>query len=174
MTEEVVGQSMSLADIAGLDVSDVEELRSSQIAAGLYTFEVVRTLFEERTVTKDDEDQMRYVGVIELKVIEIEAIAERGVEESDVMGKSHTETFFIDPSEAQKGIGFLKGFVTDIGADSKGAIGGLPEDAQPEGYVPGFLDNLVTHRFKAKIIKKKGKDGNFYSRLQLIKATKKA
>ncbi len=155
---------MSLADIAGLDVSDVEELRSSQIPAGLYTFEVSKTGMEETTV--GDDDELRYKASIELKVIEVSAIAERGVEDADVMGKTHSETFFINPAEAQKGIGFLKGFVTDIGGDSTGGIGGV------EGAPEGFLDKLVTHRFPAKIIKKKARDGNFYSRLQLLKKPK--
>lgn len=167
MSASVENQGMSLADIAGLDVSDVEELRSSQIAAGLYTWEVTKGTMSSRMVKEDTE--LRYVAEIELKVIEADAVTEKGVTPEDMMGKTFTEKFFIDPAEAQKGVGFLKGFVTDIGADSKGAMGGLPEDEQDADYVPGFLDKLVTHRFKSKVVKKKGKDGEMYSRLQLLK-----
>jgi len=161
-----IENQMSLADIAGLDVSDVEELRSSQIPAGLFVFEVTKTGLDETTV--GDDEELRYKAAIELKVVGVETIVEKGVEESDVMNKTHTETFFINPAEAQKGIGFLKGFITDIGGDSTGNIGGV-EDG-PEG----FLDRIVGHRFTAKIIKKKARDGNFYSRLQLLKVKKAA
>lgn len=157
---------MSLADIAGLDVSDVEELRSSALPAGLYTFEVTKTLLETRSVKEDTET--RYVAVVELKVIEVDTIVEKGVTESEVLGKTYTENFFIDPAEAQKGIGYLKGFIADVGGDNSGPIGGV------EGAPEGFLDRLVTHRFPAKIVKKKDRQGEMRSRLQLLPKAKAA
>ena len=158
-----VGGMMSLADIAGLDVSDVEELRSSQFPVGLFTWEVAIAKLDTQTV-KDDE--LRYTGIIELKCVEVDTLTDRDATPDDCLGKTFTEKFFIDPAEAQKGIGFLKGFVADVGCDNKGNMGGV------EGAPPGYLDKMVGHRFKAKIIKKKGKDGEFYSRLQLIKKSK--
>lgn len=164
MSDGIENMGTSLADIAGLDVSDIEELRSSQLAAGLYVFEVQTSEFGERMVnTKDGDEEKRFVATIPLKVVEVEAIVEKGVEDSDVMGKTQTENFFINPAEAEKGIGYLKGFVTDIGCDSSGPIGGV------EGAPEGFLDRITGHRFRAKIVKKKGKDGEFYARLQLVK-----
>lgn len=166
----VENTGMSLADIAGLDVSGVEELRSSQLPAGLFTFEVFRAELSSKMVK--EESELRYVSEIELKVIEVDTIVDRDVSAEEVMGKAFTEKFFIDPAEAQKGIGYLKGFVADVGGDNQGAIGGLPEAERGADYQPGFLDKLVGHRFKSKVIKKKGRDGEFYSRLQLVKAKK--
>lgn len=166
MSEIENDMGMSLADIAGLDVSDVEELRSSALPAGLYTFEITKVNFEVRSVKDDTET--RYVASVEHKVIEVETIVEKGVTEAEVLGKSYTEQFFIDPAEAQKGIGYLKGFVADIGADNSGPIGGV------EGAPEGFLDRLVTHRYKAKIVKKKDRSGEMRSRLQLLPKAKAA
>lgn len=162
-------QGLSLATIAGLDTSDIEELRSSQLPAGLYDFEVTETKLEQVTVNKDGTDELRFKPSIVCKVIGVDTIVESGVKEEEVLGKTYTESFFIDPAEAEKGIGYLKGFVTDIGGDSKGKVGGLPEAERGSDYEPGYLDKLVGHRFKSKIVKKKGRDGEFYSRLQLVK-----
>lgn len=166
----VENAGMSLADIAGLDVSGVEELRSSQIPAGQFTWEVIRAELSTKMVK--EETELRYVAEIELKVLEVEVLVEKDTTPEEVLGKTFTEKFFIDPAEAHKGIGYMKAFVKDIGGSNEGAIGGLPEAEQPENYQPGFLDKLVTHRFKSKVVKKKGRDGEWYSRLQLIKAAK--
>lgn len=162
---DIENQELSLADIAGLDISDVEELRSSQLPAGLFTFEVTgRDVEKVQVKAKDSEDEVTKVKVnIISKVIEVETIIDKDVEEKDVLGKSYTETFFIDPADAAKGFGYLKGWVKDIGGENDGPMGGV-EGAE------GFLDKLITHRYPAKIVKKKGRDGNFYARMQTIKA----
>jgi len=125
---------------------------------------VTKGFVEERMVK--DNTETRYCPTIELKVIEVDAVTESGFDEKEMMGKTHTENWFINPADnesALKTIGYLKGFVKDIGCDNAGAMGGI--EGQPEG----FLDKAVTHRFKAKIIAKKDKDGETRSRLQLIK-----
>ncbi len=166
MADGIENEGMSLADIAGIDTSEIEELRSSALPVGLYTFECQAGKLEDRMV-KDDTER-RVVVSVPMKVVEVDTIAEKDVSESDVMGKTQTEQFFIDPSEAEKGIGYLKGWLADIGADNSGNMGGV--DGAPAGY----LDRLESHRFKAKIIKKKSKDGNYYSRLQLLPKKKAA
>lgn len=162
----IENEGMSLADIAGIDTSEIEELRSSSLPTGLYTFECSAGKLEDKMV-KDDSER-RVVASVQLKVIEIDTIAEKDVNPDDVMGKTQTEQFFIDPAEAEKGIGYLKGWVADIGADNSGNMGGV------EGAPAGYLDKLEGHRFKAKIIKKKAKDGNYYARLQLLPKKKAA
>lgn len=164
--EGIENQGMSLADIAGLDVSDVEELRSSQIPSGLYTFECEPGKLVETTVK--DGTETRYVVEIAAKVVEVDTVTEKGVNPEEVMGKIFTEKFFIDPAEAQKGIGYAKGFIADIGAPNTGNMGGV------EGAAEGYLDALQGHRFKSKVVKKKGRDGEFYSRLQVVKPKKDA
>lgn len=165
MSDGIENGGMTLASIAGLDVSEVEEIRASRIGAGLYTFEVTKGFVEERMVK--DNTELRYCPTIELKVIEVDAVTETGFDAAEMMGKTHSENWFINPSDneaALKTIGYLKGFVKDIGCDNAGAMGGI------EGQPPGFLDKAVTHRFKAKMIAKKDRDGEMRSRLQLIKA----
>ena len=165
MSDGVENSGLSLASIAGLDVSDVAELRSSRLGAGLYTFEVTKAFLEETKVKDNTEDRIK--AVIELKVIEVDTVTEAGFEAKDMEGKTHTESWFINPADAEaaaKTIGYLKGFVADMGCDNTGIIGGV------EGQPQGFLDRTVTHRFKAKIVARKDRQsGDLRSQLQFIK-----
>lgn len=153
------GTGMSLADIAGMDVTDVTELRASSLPAGLYTFEGISGTLEER----EKDGEKRYGAQMKFKVLEATAILDRDVNPSDLVGKTHTEFRQIDPADAATGIGYLKGFVADIGLDSSGALGGV-EDAPP-----GMLDRIEGHRFEAKIRRSKGKDGVERSNIDPIK-----
>lgn len=158
--DEIENGGMSLADIAGLDTDDVEELRSQALTAGLYVFEMQAGKLQDTTV-KDDERRIKIN--IPLKVVEVQAITEKGVTEEEVMGKVHTESFFVDPADPGKGIGYAKGFIADAGASNSGNMGGV------EGAPTGYLDALQGHRFVAKALKKKGNDGVWRTRIEIPK-----
>lgn len=162
---DIENQSMSLADIAGLDVTTVAELRMENLAEGLFIFEAEAGILGER---ENDEGEKKYGAQLKFKVLEVQAVMDRNVDPESLVGKTHTEFRSIDPAEAQKGIGYLKGFIADIGCDNTGSIGGLPEEAQPEGYVPGFLDKMAGHRFTAKIIHRKDKQGNVRANMKAV------
>lgn len=150
----------SLADLAGLDISGIEEIRSERLPIGLYVFRGKKATLTE-TTNRDDEK--RYVAEVTLEVAEVKALIEkdRG-DESSLVGKTFTERFYIVPEKAQEGIGRIRGWYTDVGLDSAGPLGGLTED----GGAPGVLDRIVDHLFPAKIIGRK-KEGETYARLQL-------
>lgn len=149
----------SLADLAGLDVSDIEEIRSERLPVGAYLFRGKKAGLSEM----DNRDgEKRYVATVTLEVAEVQAITEKGYKPEDVVGKTHTERFYIVPEKAQEGIGRIRAFVSDIGLDSAGALGGMTE----EGVPPGILDSIVDHIFPAKITAKK-QDGETYARLKL-------
>lgn len=166
---ELENAELSLASIAGLDVSDVEEIHSSQLPAMIGTFEVTATSLGKKTIDFGDGDEVRIEAVIIRKVIEVDSIIEKGIEDADVMGKTIQSNFLIDPARAQEGIGKLKGHVSESGFDPAGAIGGLPEEERDENYVEGFLDKMIGHTQKGKIVKKKPrKGGDPFSRFQTI------
>lgn len=155
---------MSLADIAGMDTSDITELRSSQLPTGLFLFEVGRGSLSEKVIR--DDEQVYEIG-LPLKIVEVDTITEKDTSPEDVIGKTHNERWLVIPAEAEKGIGYAKAFVADIGGDNTGAMGGV-EDSE------GWLTKNEGLRFLAKVVKKKGKDGEWYSRIQLPKPGKKS
>lgn len=158
---EVTNDSMegfSLADLADLDVSDIDEVRYVSIPAGVYDFEMAEADFHEDS--KDGE--ARYKIEFRLKILEVKSVIEAGVNKEDFVGKEHTERFFIKPAEdaekIQAAIGRVRAFITDIGMDSEGKLGDI-------------VRNTKGHTFTAKIIKQKDRNDKSieYARLRLEK-----
>ena len=115
---EDLNESFSLADLADLDVSDIEEVRFVSLPAGIYDFEVTNADFHEDT--KDGET--RFKIEFALKIIEVKSIMESGKNPEEFVGKEHTERFFVKPTDEQekvlKAIGRVRAFITDMGGDS--------------------------------------------------------
>lgn len=156
----------SLADLAELDATDIQELRSEALPAGAYRFSI-----DSATLTEgvDKDQNKRFVVEFKLKVVECKATTERGVDKESLVGKFHTEKRYIRPAHALDDIGYLRGFVTDIGADSTGKLGGVP------GGEPGFIDGSVGTEFDAKIASRPDKTDPTikYNRLVLDNRPKK-
>lgn len=154
----------SLADLAGLDVSGIAEIRSERLPA-------MAALFKGKKVSLGEQDnkdgERRFVATVSLEVAEVQALVETGLmPPGEIVGKTHTERFWIVPEKAQEGIGRIRAFVTDIGLNSAGPLGGMTDDGAP----PGILDSIVGHVFPAKIVTQKN-SGETYSRLKLPKKT---
>lgn len=156
-TEEL-NESFSLADLADLDVSDIEEVRFVSLPAGIYDFEVTNADFHEDT--KDGET--RFKIEFGLKIIEVKSIMESGKNPDDFVGKEHTERFFVKPTDEQekvlKAIGRVRAFITDMGGESKGKLGDI-------------VRNQKGHTFTGKIVKQKDRNDPSveYARLRLEK-----
>lgn len=150
----------SLADLAELDASEIAEVRFESLPAGVYTFRGTEAKFEEFE-NKDDEKRFRLVAKFE--VVECHQVLERGIEKEELVGKKHTEKFVIVPAKAAEGIGLIRAWVGDAGLPNGGVLGGV------EGKEPGFVDGLVDHEFKAKIIRRPNKNdpSNPYSSIKL-------
>ena len=151
MTDETT--EFSLADLCDLDVSEIEEIRFEQRAAGIYDFKCVSSNLEEGK-NSDDEKQFYWEGKFE--VVEMISSLESGVKPEDEKGKVHQERKTIDPTDPETGIGRIRAFVTDLGFDSRGKLG--PVVKQIEGHI-----------FRAKIVKRPNKkDPSItYANLQL-------
>jgi hypothetical protein len=163
---EAAEAEFSLADLAQLDVSEIAEVRYESLPAGLYTFKGVEVKFED-TTNRDDE--RRLVLTVKLEVVEAKSVVERGVDKEDLIGKKHTEKFYIVPEKAAEGIGLIRAFLADVGLPNEGPLGGV------EGIDPGLVDNLVDHEFTGKIIKqpRKGDPSTKDARLRLDPPKKK-
>jgi hypothetical protein len=152
-TEE---EGFSLADFADVDVSDIEEVRFQTLPAGAFEFEIT-----DADLAEDDKDgERRFKVEVELKILEVKAVLETGVDKESLVGKKRTERFFIKPGDTEENvkhaIGRVRAFVTDVGMDSKGKLGDI-------------VRNLKGHTFAAKIIKQKDRHDRTreYARLQL-------
>lgn len=144
-TEQEDG-GFTLAALAGFDASDVAELRFESLPGGAYVGEGVSAKLE-KTTNRDDET--RFVLTLVTEVVEVKAVTERGVDKEGLVGKKHTERFYIVPAKAEEGIGLIRAFYADIGLPNGGVIGAADdEDGNP---IEGFADAFVGHQFPFKI-----------------------
>jgi hypothetical protein len=146
----------SLADLAGIDVSDIEEVRFSSLEPGAYGFEI-----NEADLGEDEKDgNRRFFARFDMKVVEVKTILTPGIDKESQLGKAHTERYYIDPSkpedEVKKSIGRIRAFLTDIGLNSAGPLGDVVRSAK-------------SHVFVGKIVQQTDKDDKSikYARLKL-------
>ena len=156
MVDDTQGEGFSLADLAEIDVSEIAEVRFESIPAGSYGFEIT-----EADLAEDERDgERRFKAEFVMKIVEVKAVLEQGVDKESLINKSHTERFFIKPSEPQedveKSIGRIRAFIADIGMDNKGKLGDIVRAAKG-------------HVFNGKIVKQKDKNDKSveYARLRL-------
>lgn len=154
MAESMEG--FSLADLADVDVSGIEEVRYSTLPAGAFGFQII-----EADLGEDEKDgNRRFFAKFDMKVVEVKAIIDPNADKEAVIGKQHSERFFVDPSktedEVKAAIGRIRAFITDIGMDSAGNLGPI-------------VRNTKDHIFVGKIVKQKDKDDKSveYARLRL-------
>lgn len=149
-------EGFSLADIADIDVSEIAEVRFESIPAGSYGFEIT-----EADLGEDEKDgERRFKAEFTMKINEVKAVLEQGVDKESLIGKSHNERFFIKPAEPQedveKAIGRIRAFIADMGLDNKGKLGDIVRSAKG-------------HIFTGKIVKQADKTDKSitYARLRL-------
>lgn len=144
--ENEIEAEFSLADIAGLDAAEIAEVRFSVLPAGVYLFRGVSVKFDD-TTNRDDE--RRIVLLVQVEVVEVKSVIDRDYKseeaKAELLGKKHTEKFYVVPAKAAEGLGLIRAFVGDIGLGNEGPFGGV------EGSEPGIVDQIVDHEFVAKI-----------------------
>ncbi len=136
----------SLADIAGLDAAEIQEVRFTTLPAGLYRFRGISAVFED-TTNRDDE--RRVVLKVQVEVAEVKSVIDREYKtqeaKDELIGKKHTEKFYVVPEKAAEGLGLIRAFIGDIGLGNEGPFGGV------EGSDPGIVDQIVDHEFDGRI-----------------------
>lgn len=140
-------EQVSLSDLAGVDFSDVAELRFSALPDGQYVFDVQAGDDTPKLAAIGTGDKAKPAAVFLLTVINVLAVKNAadllGEPVTSLIGKGHRETFFITD---QKSVGYVKAFVADIGGDNTGPMGGIPS----KGKI-GFLDKSAGLRFSGFI-----------------------
>lgn len=132
--EEEVG----LMDIAGLDMTDVEEYRLTVTPAGKYHWRINDAKLDHLEVMKDksnpDEGKVKKPVVqFELEAQNCYALVDDKLDPANAVGQKHTETFFI--TDPQKDLGRIKAFLADIGLEGKGTLQTLLDEAHGMEFV---------------------------------------
>ncbi len=143
----------SLADIAGLDVTEIQEIRFENLPMGVYDFKIVSAGLEEGT---NRDDEKRFWAEFKFEVLECKACVDRNVDKDTLVGKTHSEKFYIVPEKAEEGIGRIRANIADMGCENVGALGDI-------------VKNTEGHVFTGKIKHQPDKTDKsiVYSRLQL-------
>ena len=112
----------SLADLADLDVSEVKEIRFETLPQGIYDFIVKNPKLDEGT---DKEQNKIFIFTCDCIIEEVVTVLDPNVDKDSLVGKSYNQRQNIDPSDAETGIGRVRAFVSDVGADSTGKLGDI-------------------------------------------------
>lgn len=129
---DVGGESVSLADLAGIDMADVAEVRGSTFPAGGFQFMV-----EEAKLAVIGQGDKQKAG-IQFKFVcrDVISLIDASKDAESIIGKFHVETCFLtDPTE---GLGHAKAFMADSGYKAAGKLGEI-------------LNGFVGHEFRCRI-----------------------
>lgn len=148
--------AVSLLDLAGLDMAQVEVFRGGESAPeGLAEWKGVSASIGAAEVTDKDKNSPTVGEKIQRAVIDFTAealayinVKDRGIDISTLSGITHRERFFI--ADVAKDIGRVKAFMTDIGMSGEGSLQSL-------------LEQFTGHEFACAI--KHRKDPNDTSRV---------
>ena len=132
---DVGGEQVSLADIAGVNMDDVAEVRGTTFPAGAFKFVV-----EEAKLAVVGQAEKKKAGIqFKFKCSDVMTLVDSNKVAEDVIGKFHVETCFLtDPME---GLGRAKAFMADTGYKGSGTLQQLLE-----GFAGHEFKSVITNR----------------------------
>lgn len=151
---EIDGQQVSLADIAGINMDDVAEVRSTVTAAGAMQFKVK----EMKLDTVDTQKGTKAVVNVALEITNVITLLDDTLNAEDIIGKTHNETFWI--TNPVDDIGRVKAFMTDSGFQGSGTLQELMEgftDHEFLGVIKHKRDKNDADKIYANLDRGKGK-----------------
>lgn len=135
-------QSVSLADIAGVDMSQIEAYRGGEpTPQGIYEFKLTETNLDTMEVfDKEKEDTVdRPVIMLSSEIIAVRQLKDKGIDPQSLIGLTHIERIFI--RDIEKDLGRVTAFLQDIGMTGQGTLQDLLDQAVGTEYVAG-----ISHR----------------------------
>lgn len=146
MTDEIKfeGETISLADLAGLNLDDVAAKRGESLPKMTAIFEVMGGEDMPDLKVVGEGDKAKPAGVFKFKVIDVLSVSDPEFtgDPNSLIGKVHQETKFLTSTE---NLGYCKGLIVDLGGSGSG-----PLKIQ--------LNELAGLRFTAPIGKRKDKN----------------
>lgn len=126
---------LSLADLAGLDMTDVVEVRSSLTPAGLYHWKIKDAKIDSVDV-KDKEDTSQTIPKpvvqFELEAQNCMALVDDTLDVGDYINEKFFKTFWIS---TMKDLGKVKAFLVDIGVEGNKTLDVLITEAHGMEFV---------------------------------------
>ena len=108
---------ISLADIAGLDISEVAEVRMGTLPKGNYVLRVKSASLTEGT---NRDNEQRFIIEQEFEVVECLSLIDPKEDKDAQIGRKIGQKQYIVPEKWEEGVGIYRGQVTDMGLDSTG------------------------------------------------------
>lgn len=132
---DVGGEQVSLADIAGVDMDAVAEVRGTTFPAGFFKLKVenAKLAVVGQGDSKKAGIQFKFVCTDVMKLID----SSKDVE--SIIGKFHVETCFL--TEPMEGLGKAKAFMADTGFKGSGKLGEILN-----GFAGHEFKCVITHR----------------------------
>jgi len=138
-TEVTIGEEvLDLAQLAGVDMSGIQEVRSLALPAGQYLFKIKDAKLESRETTVDDEKINRPVVDFELEVMDCMALVKEGLDPASVIGRKHHHSFWI--KDFQLDLGRVQAFLTDIGIVGNKPLNALLNEAHGVEIVADIIN----------------------------------
>lgn len=156
-----VNTGLSLADIAGISVDEVQEVRFEDLPAFRGIFKIVDAVWNDDVGKKSYLTCRLTAEVNEAGEFndEVGTSLER---QEKMVGRKHGETFFIDPADVLQGVGRIKAFLVDCGIE-----------IQEGERVDALIERVKTEQqpFVADVKKraKKDSEGEFFTNLHPVR-----
>lgn len=132
---EIGGESVSLADLAGIDMDNVAEVRTTLFPAGAFKFKVDTSKLD---VFGSGQDKKAAI-VFKFKCTDVLALTDTALHANDVIDKFHQEPIML--TEPMEGLGRAKAFMADCGFKGSGKLQDLLA-----GFIGTEFKTLITHR----------------------------
>jgi len=134
----MIGETeISLDELAGVDLSDVKEVRSSVTPAGKFHWRVVDAKLEAREATNKEDPQGPKINkptiTFELKSQNCFSLVDADLEPEDYIDITHRETFWLN--DLKKDLGRVKAFLVDMGIDGNKALTDLLDESHGQEFV---------------------------------------
>jgi len=128
---------ISLMDIAGIEMNEIEEYRLVVTPAGKFMWRILEAKLEARDVTnKEDPNgaKIKKVAItFELESQNCFALIDEKLNPASYLGIKHYESFWIN--DAAKDIGRVKAFLVDVGIQAVGSLTDLLAQAQGVEFI---------------------------------------
>lgn len=126
--------------LAGVNLADIAEVRFESLPPMKAGFEII----EVKPGKADTKKGASLTVNIKCKVLELKSVMSAAHQtpeaQATLIGKTHTETFFILQADALAGLGRLKAFLVDIG---------IPNPNMPMGEV--LKGGILGHKFYGQV-----------------------